>query len=86
MPWRSDMGMLDDRGVFGDQGNKILIYFAEVKSGKRCTINGPWSNPPRENLPRTLRAIGCIPNNRVDDAANQLYSPATTNTNEWSFD
>lgn len=64
--------MLDDPSVFGDQ-HKILIYFAEVKAGQRCTINGPWSKRPRQNIPRTLRAVGCIPDERVDDAANQLY-------------
>jgi hypothetical protein len=66
-------GVLDDPSIFGDQHNKILIYFAEVKAGQRCTINGPWSKRPRQNIPRTLRAVGCIPDERVDDAANQLY-------------
>jgi hypothetical protein len=73
MPWRSEMGMRDDCSVFRDQNNKILIYFAEVKAGKPCTINGPCSNPELQNLPRALRAIGGVPDHRVDGAAEQLY-------------
>ena len=73
MPWRNEKGMQDDSNIFEDQNNKILIYFAEVKTGKRCTINGPWSNPERLNLPRALRAIGCVPEQRVDEAAEHLY-------------
>jgi len=73
MPWRNETGMQDDRAFFDEQNNKILVYFAEVKAGGRCEINGPWSKRENQNIPRTLRAIGCIPDERVDIAAKQLY-------------
>jgi hypothetical protein len=73
MPWRTEKGMVDDGVVFKKQHDKILVYFAEIKAGKTCTINGPWSNPTLQNIPRALRAIGCIPDDRVDNAAKQLY-------------
>ncbi len=73
MPWRNEKGMLDDDTIFHEQNNKILVYFAEVKKGGYCDINGPWSEPPRQNIPRALRAIGCIPDGRVNEAAERLY-------------
>jgi len=49
------------------------IIIAEIKTGP-CSLNGPWTDPAQENMPRVLRAIGCIDNDSIERAAKGLYS------------
>lgn len=51
---------------------KSFIAIAEVKSG-RCALNGPWTNPERQNMLRVLRAVGAFPQIEVELAAMSLY-------------
>ena len=75
MPWRDgELGMKDDSQSFGDQNGKLLVYFAEVKAGGYCRLNGPWSKPTSGNIPRVLHAIGCFKTSvEIQRAADRLY-------------
>lgn len=48
------------------------IIIAEIKTG-RCALNGPWTDPERMNMERVLRAIGCVDEQGVQQAASCLY-------------
>lgn len=50
----------------------INVVIAEVKTTD-CTLNGAWTSPAKENMHRVLRAIGCIKESQVADAADSLY-------------
>lgn len=50
--------------------NNIII--AEIKTG-RCALNGPWTDPTKKNMERVLRAIGCVNDQGVQQAASCLY-------------
>lgn len=52
------------------------IVIAEIKTG-RCALNGPWTNEENQNIHRVLAAIGSLPTEVIDDAANALYAAAT---------
>jgi hypothetical protein len=52
--------------------NQPYISIAEVKRGL-CNLNGPWTSPKRMNIQRVLRAIGAIPLNDIDIAAEYIY-------------
>jgi hypothetical protein len=49
------------------------VIIAEVKR-TQCSLNGPWTNPDRQNMHRVLRAIGCVSYTHLDQAAASLYS------------
>ena len=51
---------------------RSFITIAAVKSG-RCALNGPWTNPARQNMLRVLRAIGAFPKTESDLVAQSLY-------------
>jgi hypothetical protein len=73
--WRSELEMIDDEYLIHDQGDRILIFFAEVAAGGYCKINGPWSDPTGENLQRVLQAIGCVRNldREIKSTVDDLY-------------
>ena len=52
--------------------NKSLVIIAEVKK-RQCDLNGPWTNPGRQNMLRILRAIGAFPEPESDCVAATLY-------------
>lgn len=62
---------MQDHEVFNSE-SKIDIVFAEVKHGK-CRLNGPWTNPPDENIHRVLFALGAFESNHVSEVAHALY-------------
>lgn len=64
--------MEDDVGRLSLSGDKVDVVIAEVKAG-RCALNGPWTNPDRQNVHRVLAAIGCVPHDRIDAAAKDIY-------------
>ncbi|MCC7393791.1 MAG: hypothetical protein IT553_02930 [Sphingomonadaceae bacterium] len=51
------------------------IVIAEIKTG-RCALNGPWTNEDNQNIHRVLAAIGSLPADVIDEAANALYAAA----------
>lgn len=48
------------------------IIIAEIKTGY-CALNGPWTVPARMNMERVLRAIGCVDEHVMQQAASCLY-------------
>jgi len=52
------------------------IVIAEIKTG-RCALNGPWTNEENQNIHRVLAAIGSLPADVIDEAANALYAAAS---------
>jgi hypothetical protein len=64
--------MVDDPRVTDCQSFANFVI-AEVKT-TRCQLNGPWTNPERENMQRVLRAMGCVPDAEITSASSVLYS------------
>jgi hypothetical protein len=46
-----------------------VIVVAEVTTAK-CKLNGPWTNPKKQNMQRILRALGAFPSSATDAIAN----------------
>lgn len=83
---RTDADILAVRFVYHEEGDPPMVgdstvtasrsfanvIIAEVKTG-HCALNGPWTDPEAENMPRVLRAMGCVPGHEVEVASNQLY-------------
>lgn len=63
--------MVDDPRV-ADCALLTNIIIAEVKTG-RCALNESWTNQERGNLPRILRAIGCVGTEEFSDVIRVLY-------------
>jgi len=63
--------MVDD-SPFTDVKDKPYVIIAEAKKGK-CALNGPWTDPERENLQRVLRATGVFPDSDIQGAAAAVY-------------
>ncbi len=76
-PFRSEnliRPMRDDK-VFSK--HKIpYIVFTEVKAG-RCSLNGPWTKPERQNMKRVLHALGAFTEKENDWIAHELYRNGT---------
>lgn len=49
-----------------------MVVLSEVKTD-RCGLNGPWTDPKRENLQKVLCAGGFRPAQQVDSLADSLY-------------
>jgi hypothetical protein len=64
--------MADDEGTLGLSRDVVDVVIAEVKRGP-CALNGPWTKPSDGNVQRVLAAIGCIPHDRIDAAADDIY-------------
>lgn len=64
--------MEDDVARLSLSHNQIDVVIAEVKAS-RCALNGPWTDPNRKNLHRVLAAVGCLPQERIDRAAEEIY-------------
>lgn len=67
--------MLDDIDRLKLSDHRVDVVIAEIKTG-RCDLNGPWTNDEDQNIHRVLAAIGCLPRNEIEAAANALYTTA----------
>ena len=65
--------MLDDVDALALSSGLIDVIIAEVKSNQPCTLNGPWTLADRKNVHRVLAAIGCLPQECIDQAAHDIY-------------
>jgi len=61
-----------DHEIFTSVRDKMFIVIAEVKRSQ-CRLNGPWTQPERENIQRVLRAIGVAQENEVHNIADNIY-------------
>lgn len=71
-PFRSELRTMVDHEVFTRGRDKSFIAFAEVKASL-CALNGPWTNPDRQNMQKVLRALGAFPEAENDVVATALY-------------
>lgn len=72
--------MQDDALIIGLGGDakvpKPLFVLVEVKAGD-CDMNGPWSNPSRQNMERVVRRLGfAAQEGQVVEVARAMYSEA----------
>lgn len=65
--------MADDAQHLALSGDLIDVVIAEVKTNQPCTLNGPWTRQDRQNVHRVLAAIGCLPPDRIEAAAADIY-------------
>lgn len=65
--------MVDDEYNLMLSRDLIDVVIVEVKTNSPCTLNGPWTRQDRQNVHRVLAAIGCLPHDRINDAATDIY-------------
>jgi hypothetical protein len=65
--------MADDERRLALSRELIDVLIVEVKTNQPCTLNGPWTRQDRQNVHRVLAAIGCLPPDRIDGAAADIY-------------
>ncbi|MPZ20232.1 MAG: hypothetical protein GEV06_20285 [Luteitalea sp.] len=71
-PYRAELRTMQDDQPFTRISGKSFIALAEIKS-KVCALNGPWTNPDRQNMHKVLRAVGAFPAAENEIAAAALY-------------
>jgi hypothetical protein len=75
LPHRRELAMsgepMRDHPIFDSDG-QIDVIIAEVKTG-RCDLNGPWTDPDKQNMHRVLYALGAFPEDQVSIVADSLY-------------
>ena len=62
--------------------DRPYIIIAEVKKGK-CSLNGPWTEPEKENLQRILRAIGAFSEKEIGIVAQNVYKLGMFSSNSY---
>jgi len=79
-PYRAERLFDDPKDVMADDVQQLAIspdlidiVIAEVKTSQPCTLNGPWTQQERQNIHRVLAAIGCLPPDRIEAAAADIY-------------
>lgn len=66
--------MADDVDRLSLSSGQIDVVIAEVKTNQPCTLNGPWTRQDQQNVHRVLAAIGCLPPDRIEGAAAEIYN------------
>jgi hypothetical protein len=79
-PYRAERLYDDPNDIMADDEQKLAlsreltdVVIAEVKANQPCTLNGPWTRQDSQNIHRVLSAIGCLPRDRIDQAATAIY-------------
>lgn len=65
--------MADDMKGLALSDDLIDVVIAEVKTNQPCRLNGPWTRQDRQNVHRVLAAIGCLPQEAINIAAENIY-------------
>lgn len=65
--------MADDEQGLALSRDLIDIAIVEVKTNQPCSLNGPWTRQDELNVHRVLAAIGCLPPDRIEAAATDIY-------------
>lgn len=73
--YHSELDMEEDVFFKHDRKNPLFVI-AEITRGV-CKLNGPWTNPNRENIQYVLRAIGAFPPSEHEALAQSLYRHCT---------
>ena len=64
--------MMDDEKNLALTNDRIDVIIAEITRAV-CKLNGPWTDPDKQNIHRVLAAIGCVPSGMISEAADALY-------------
>lgn len=70
-PLRRELEFEDDT-LFRDQPLKPYFVIAEIKRSE-CKLNGPWTNPAKQNMQYLLKSIGAFEERSIDAIAQTLY-------------
>jgi hypothetical protein len=70
-PFRQELNMADDT-CFRNELAKPLLIIAEIKGGE-CKLNGPWTDPLKQNMRYLLQAIGAFEPALLGAVAKALY-------------
>jgi hypothetical protein len=65
--------MQDDTQYLSLSHELVDVAIVEVKTNRHCTLNGPWTEENRQNVHRVLAALGCLPQDRIVEAATNIY-------------
>jgi hypothetical protein len=65
--------MDDDSATLALTDKIIDIILVEVKTNEPCKLNGPWTREDAQNVHRVIAAVGCLPPNRIEHAASEIY-------------
>jgi uncharacterized protein (DUF433 family) len=65
--------MADDEQALALSRDFTDVIIAEVKANQPCTLNGPWTKEEQQNVHRVVAAIGCLPQDRIAEAASDIY-------------
>lgn len=63
---------MPDHPLFMAERRRPMVVLSEVKTGQ-CGLNGPWTDPERQNMQKVLCAGGFRPAGQVDEIARALY-------------
>jgi len=63
---------MPDHALFAAEQRRPMVVLSEVKTGQ-CRLNGPWTDPKRENMQKVLCAGGFRPAGQVEGIAAELY-------------
>ena len=66
--------MDDDNASLDLSETLVDVVIVEVTRERYCKLNGPWTTPEKRNVHRVLAAIGCLPHERIKEAAQALYT------------
>lgn len=61
-----------DSDRFRRHRDKAYVALAEIKTGV-CKLNGPWTEPERENMQRVLSSLGIFLPHEIEYAAQKIY-------------
>ena len=79
-PYRAERLFDDPNDIMADDEHRLAlsrdltdVVIVEVKTNQPCTLNGPWTRQDQQNVHRVLAAIGCLPPDRIANAAADIY-------------
>lgn len=66
--------MVDDEAHLALSNELIDVAIVEVKTSRRCSLNGPWTQPDEQNIHRVIAALGCLPPDQIHRSAKDIYN------------
>jgi hypothetical protein len=89
-PYRKELmtsttGPLIDDKRFTRYEEKTHILLAEVTEQQFCKLNGPWTEPEKENLQRLLFSIGAFRENEINSVAEAIYTSQEFTNDKYRF-
>jgi hypothetical protein len=70
-PHRAERLFDDPNDIMADDEQGLRL--SHDWTNQPCTLDGPWTQPDHQNVPRVLAAIGCLPPYQIKQAAADIY-------------